>query len=307
MAGLVAQKKSGSFARTWWGKQVEKALEEPLLAGHKTIRHPVISRARALARNGAVLVMERQGGAVAGEVKGSQLEPFSPLITATRCTSDTLLHLQEAIAGHPGSAEQIIAGDLPRFLAELLPLAGDDLRCECNCPVTEARCAHTMALGYLLVERMDRDPHWYLALRGIELADILTEQEPTDVEKPLAPLATPSGVMPWRESTDTEDESDSKDVSPDRNSLNPQKYWHLSGELPELPSPSPEPAYRSLDEVQWMTVASSISDNPVDKLNLETDIHDAWEHLCRRFTYAAADTSDPTQPSDEDNRGEEEL
>ena len=67
MRGLVAQKRTGHFGRTWWGKQVEQALEEPYRRQdyhnyrNSAIRHPHVTRAKALARNGAVLAMEHYG------------------------------------------------------------------------------------------------------------------------------------------------------------------------------------------------------------------------------------------------------
>ena len=52
MRGLVAQKRTGHFGRTWWGKQVEQALEEPYRRQdyhnyrNSAIRHPHVTRAK---------------------------------------------------------------------------------------------------------------------------------------------------------------------------------------------------------------------------------------------------------------------
>ena len=139
MVGLLAQRKSGHFGRTWWGKQVERILEQPLHEGNKTVRHPVIARARALARNGAVLAGNARW-CCCGGVSGSQLEPFSPLLHSL--SEDVQQQLREVIARHPGSAEQIISGILPEFLEPILEFAADQLHCECSCPRTQGRCAH---------------------------------------------------------------------------------------------------------------------------------------------------------------------
>ncbi len=114
MRGLVAQKKTGHFGRTWWGKQVERALEEPYRGQDGVVRHPHVARAKALARNGAILAMEHHGTTVAGEVQGSQLDPFAPTISGTPASTDTIAEVRAAIARHPGSAEQIIADLFPR-------------------------------------------------------------------------------------------------------------------------------------------------------------------------------------------------
>lgn len=298
MAGLIARKKSGPSGRTWWGKQIEQALEEPLRRGRKTVRHPVISRARALARNGAVLALEVHGGAVAGEVQGSQLDPFSPLISFTPVSEETIREVQEEIAHHPGSAEQLIAGVLPDFLKKILPLSATEVRCECSCPAIDERCAHTLALGYLLVERLDRDPQTYLTIRGLDLSEILvdTSDAPPSATQIVANSSIPPGHTPWREER-TESylgEQGHAAESTTGAGLNGVRYWNLSGELPPLPTPTPEPAYQQLDAVQWMAVASSISKDPVEKLTLEADLRDAWEHLCHKLT------------ANQDNKREEE-
>ncbi|HHY07191.1 MAG TPA: hypothetical protein GX530_01405 [Corynebacteriales bacterium] len=314
MVGLLAQRKSGHFGRTWWGKQVERILEQPLREGNKTVRHPVIARARALARNGAVLALEMQGGAVAGEVSGSQLEPFSPLITFPPISEDVQQQLREVIARHPGSAEQIISGILPEFLEPILEFAADQLHCECSCPRTQGRCAHVLALGCLLVERLDRDPHSYLTVRGVDLSEILVDKS-TD---PIAPNSDvsenlqPPEHTPWRNKNSenhTEDSTKTAKTTGKRG-LDPIAYWELSGELPPLPTPTPEPAYQQLDAVQWMTVASSISPDPVEKLTLESDLRDAWQHLCKQQPGSQSMDTQQSEPSadsaHQDNRGEEE-
>ncbi|WQD12492.1 MAG: hypothetical protein U1U88_000448 [Lawsonella clevelandensis] len=58
--------------------------------------------------------MEHYGSTVAGEVQGSQLDPFAPTISGTPVSADTIAEVRAAVARHPGSAEQIIAGSLPR-------------------------------------------------------------------------------------------------------------------------------------------------------------------------------------------------
>lgn len=298
MAGLIARKKSGPFGRTWWGKQVEKALEEPLRQSIRTVRHPVISRARALARNGAVLALEVHGGAVAGEVKGSQLEPFSPVISFAPVSDQTIEEVRDALARHPGSAEQVIGGVLPEFLRKILPLTATEMRCECSCPVIDERCAHTLALGYLLVERLDKDPQSYLTLRGLDLAQILVDNSDgaSSGMRVVHNSAIPVGRTPWRDESGSVHPEEYEQAGKSANvaGLNRDRYWSLSGELPPLPTPTPEPAYRQLDAVQWMTVATSISPDPVEKLTLEADLRDAWEHLCQRLVV------------DQDNGGEEE-
>lgn len=306
MRGLVAQKKTGHFGRTWWGKQVERALEEPYRGQDGVVRHPHVARAKALARNGAILAMEHHGTTVAGEVQGSQLDPFAPTISGTPASTDTIIEVRAAIARHPGSAEQIIAGSLPTFLEDLLPLHAHDLRCACTCPVSTGHCSHTLALGYLLVERMDRDSEWYLQLRGISLADVLVSADPLDEAAASDSTDEPdTSTTALRERRDTESGSASvrgqvpqgaaahlitrptlepaQAQAPDSPiALDPQRYWALSGELPDLPHPLPNPAYHDLDPVQWMAAASTYTSDPVNKLTLESDLHDAWDYLVER-------------------------
>ena len=309
MRGLVAQKKTGCFGRTWWGKQVERALEEPYRGHDGVVRHPQVARAKALARNGAIFAMEHYGSTVAGEVQGSQLDPFAPTISGTPVSADTIAEVRAAVARHPGSAEQIIAGSLTTFLEELLPLYAHDLRCTCTCPASADRCSHTLALGYLLVERMDRDSEWYLQLRSIALSDILVSADPVDetaasnsTDEPDTSTTTlwdsngsessraaarrqiPRGEAAQLITRPSQEPSQEQD--PDSPvALAPHRYWALSGELPDLPNPLPNPAYHDLDPVQWMAAASAYTSDPVEKLTLEADLHDAWDYLVEHDTY----------------------
>lgn len=286
MRGLVAQKRTGHFGRTWWGKQVEQALEEPYRRQdyhnyrNSAIRHPHVTRAKALARNGSVLAMEHYGTTVAGEVQGSQLSPFSPTITCAPVSAATIAAVRTAIAQHPGSAEEIIAGTLPAFLEDLLPLGGADLHCACTCPAIDQRCSHTLALGYLLVERMDRDSEWYLQLRGISLGDILVSTDPVEAETNTTgtTVTIPRGEQAQRITRPAHADADeSKTDTPI--AIDSYRYWSLSGELPEVPHPLPDPAYKDLDPVQRMAAATAYTNDPVDKLTMESDLHDAWDFL----------------------------
>jgi len=46
-----------------------------------------------------------------------------------------------------------------------------------------------------------------------------------------------------------------------------------------VPHPLPDPAYKDLDPVQRMAAATAYTNDPVDKLTMESDLHDAWDFL----------------------------
>ncbi|WQD12491.1 MAG: hypothetical protein U1U88_000447 [Lawsonella clevelandensis] len=158
---------------------------------------------------------------------------------------------------------------------------------------------------------MDRDSEWYLQLRSIALSDILVSADPVDET-----AASNSTDEPDTSTTTLWDSNGSESVVQPRagrypvgrqHNLSPAPPGTLPGtlpeqdliprcarpssllgtfrELPDLPNPLPNPAYHDLDPVQWMAAASAYTSDPVEKLTLEADLHDAWDYLVEHDTY----------------------
>jgi len=90
------------------------------------------------------------------------------------------------VAGSPQLVAGLLAGELPQELEAalasagvgLLPESTADVDFDCSCLDWGWPCKHAAALVYLLAERLDDDPLQLLALRGLELEQLLAPDAP---------------------------------------------------------------------------------------------------------------------------------
>lgn len=163
VGGVEAASKRGAFARGWWGRALIEALEKVGDAGR-------LSRGRTYARGGQVVALHIAPGRVTGEVQGSQLAPFTSVLTLRTLDDEHTAELVEAIRSTPGTLAALAAGTVPQELAPmLLPDGGRELDFDCTCPDPGWPCKHVAAVAYLLAERVDREPLTMLTVRGLDL------------------------------------------------------------------------------------------------------------------------------------------
>lgn len=93
----------------------------------------------------------------------------------------------ESMAGQALYSAKLLAGELPVNIEDLFmphglrlfPVAGADLRPECDCGDAAPWCRHACCAACLAAERIDRDPFLVLTLRGMprsELAERLRQR-----------------------------------------------------------------------------------------------------------------------------------
>lgn len=163
VGGVEASSKRGAFARGWWGRALIDALEQVGDTGR-------LSRGRTYARGGQVVALHIAAGRVTGEVQGSQLAPFTAVLTVGTLDDEHTAELVETIRSTPGTLAALAAGTVPQDLAPmLLPDGGRELDFDCTCPDPGWPCKHVAAVAYLLAERVDREPLTMLTVRGLDL------------------------------------------------------------------------------------------------------------------------------------------
>ena len=168
--GIKAQNKRGAFGLTWWGKEWITTLES-FDIGER------IARGKSYARKGQVtdLVITAKKG-VAAKVQGSRVRPYKVSITLTPYSKEQKELLTRKLTSKPIYIAQLLSGEMPENLAQVLKTAGlylfpgkyNDLTTTCSCPDYSNPCKHIAAVFYLMAEAFDQDPFLLFALRGIE-------------------------------------------------------------------------------------------------------------------------------------------
>jgi uncharacterized Zn finger protein len=169
----LAARRDATRARSWWGKAWVRAVEEAAYTPED------LTRARKLARDGAVGAVATDPGAIVAAVEdGEELWTAScrlPLLEAEAVDA-----LVEAVAAESGRVAELLAGRLPLDLVEhaeeagveLLPFGGE-LETECTCTAWVDPCPHALAVLSQLAWLLDDHPLLLMHLRGLPRDELL--------------------------------------------------------------------------------------------------------------------------------------
>lgn len=155
--------------RGWWGRALLDVLERVGDPGR-------IARGRTYARGGRVLALDVTAGRVTADVQGSQIDPFTAVLTLRTLDDAHTTELVDTIRSTPGTLAALVSGTVPQTLAPmLLPDGGRELDFDCTCPDPAWPCRHVAALAYVLADHVDQDPTTMLIVRGLDLDTVLGE------------------------------------------------------------------------------------------------------------------------------------
>ncbi|KAA0022417.1 SWIM zinc finger family protein [Antrihabitans cavernicola] len=169
--GVEARSRRGAFGTTWWGRALIDAVENLADAGR-------LSRGRTYARAGQVIAFRVGTGAVTAEVQGSQPQPFESTFFLRALDEDAVAELIAQVRATPGMLAEIVSGSLPATLGPLLlPTSAGELDFDCTCPDSGWPCKHVAAVAYLTAEHLDKYPLDILAIRGVELDNLISGVE----------------------------------------------------------------------------------------------------------------------------------
>lgn len=148
-----------------------------LLGALETIVDPQrLARGRAVARSGAVTVVDRHGGWTMARVRGTQLQPFTAGLWLRPLGDDERAAVRAAVTAAPGVLTAVAAGRMPPELQELLlPVDGGDVRTDCDCPDRVPTCRHVAGVMHTVAAGVDDDPVQLLALRDLPLTRLVDE------------------------------------------------------------------------------------------------------------------------------------
>ena len=165
--GLTARSTRGGIGEQWWSQRFVAVLESFALGTRLT-------RGRSYARQGQVLSLDVEPGVVTASVQGSRRTPYAVRIGFAALPSLAWAKVEVALAEEALCSAQLLAGEMPAELEELMAAAGArlfperlaDLRMSCSCPDSAVPCKHLAATFYLLAESFDDDPFRILHWRG---------------------------------------------------------------------------------------------------------------------------------------------
>jgi uncharacterized Zn finger protein len=162
------------IAKTFWGKSWCENLEG---YGDYENRLP---RGRTYVRNGSVVDLQIDNGAVAAWVSGSELYKVEVKIaTLPKARWSTLV---EDCAGEIDSLVELLQGQFSQGVmqrmctqdAGLFP-APKEISFDCSCPDWASMCKHVAAVLYGVGARLDERPELLFALRAVSEQDLITK------------------------------------------------------------------------------------------------------------------------------------
>lgn len=165
--GAISLRSGEDVGMRWWSQRFIELLESFGLGSR-------LERGLQYARDGHVVDLEVEPGIVLAKVQGSRYTPYRVRIRPRVFSEHQWRRADKAIAARSGTLAQLLAGELPheleQVLAEsklaLLPASYEELRVSCSCPDQANPCKHAAAVYYVLAERFDEDPFALLTLRG---------------------------------------------------------------------------------------------------------------------------------------------
>lgn len=200
--GIRAQDLRTLVRTAWWARRWIGALEAMRLG-------PRLGRGRQYAVAGQVTDLVLEGPHVEASVTGSRPDPYKVSLDFTAVQGDAVAH---ALRAEPMLLARLLTDDLPTEVEALLrdedvplfpksePLGRTpegkpryDVRMTCTCPDWARPCKHVVAVLLLLGEEIARRPSTLLALRGVDVEDLLPPETSSDRADPFAAAQTSVG------------------------------------------------------------------------------------------------------------------
>lgn len=198
--GIRAQDLRTLVRTAWWARRWIGALEAMRLG-------PRLGRGRQYAVAGQVTDLVLEGPHVEASVTGSRPDPYKVSLDFTAVQGDAVAH---ALRAEPMLLARLLTDDLPTEVEALLrdedvplfpksePLGRTpegkpryDVRMTCTCPDWARPCKHVVAVLLLLGEEIARRPSTLLALRGVDVEDLLPPDPSADRSDPFADRSDP--------------------------------------------------------------------------------------------------------------------
>lgn len=206
--GIRAQDLRTLSRGTWWTRRWIASLEAMRLGAR-------FGRGRQYAVGGQVTDLVVEGSHVSASVVGSRPAPYSVTLDFTAAEGAARERIADAIRAQPMTLGRLLAGDMPLEVGDLFRKEGValfpqaepvgktpegkpkwDVAMRCSCPDWSRPCKHMAAVLLLIGEEVARHPAALLALRGVDVEELVPEDASGEEETLVAPAADaahPSG------------------------------------------------------------------------------------------------------------------
>lgn len=183
--GIRAQGLRTLAHSAWWARRWVAALEAMRLGAR-------MGRGRQYAVAGQVTDLVIEGPHIEARVTGSRPDPYQVSLDFTSVPEGS--RAEAALRAEPMLVARLLADDLPTDVEGLLwedgvplfpkaaPMGTNaegrpvyDVKMRCSCPDWARPCKHLVAVLLLLGEEIARHPAALLALRGIDIEDLVPE------------------------------------------------------------------------------------------------------------------------------------
>lgn len=245
--------------------------------------------------DGHVLGHRMVDGQIIGEVKGSQLEPFSVVIRLPRRDNADVNELLRWLAETTGAAGDFDKGILPADrLDEILLDEEERAECRCSCPDPSTVCKHAVAVAAAAGREIDSSPMAVLELRGVSalearhrLAGLMARaNESLSRRGPGAKRSTgPTTSAPVLEVVERD-------------------FW--GADLPSVEIPAPA-GMNPLNDTDPTLLHAALRPTTVlshETLRAVSDLEDCWEHLKAPPSFGdSASATDGSGPAADDDDG----
>lgn len=264
-----------------------------------------LERGEAYYRDGNVLGFRMVDGQVVGEVKGSQLEPFTVVIKLPYRDAGAADGVLRWLADTDGAADAFARGELPdEQMDELLVAADEAPTPRCSCPDPIPVCKHVIAVLTAAARAIDDDSMNALELRGVGLHEAKHRLAAMTADAAAKKAARQGGR-----------DADGKPIRPVRRTTGPRTgdavlelvekdFW--GNDLPSIEVPSPEPmvVLRDTDPTLLHAALRSTTVLSVETLRAVSDLEDCWDHLVSPPSFDDADMDDGSgRPRGDDDDG----
>lgn len=258
-------------------------------------------RGEAYFRDGNVLGFRMVDGQIVGEVRGSQIEPFTVVIKLPYRDAGVADGLLRWLAGTTGAADDLEKGILPGKQLDQLLLAGDEApTCRCSCPDATLVCKHAVAVAASAARAIDAEPLNALELRGLGVLE---------ARHKLAGLVAEAAARA------TGRDGDGAARGPVRRPTGPrtedpvleiveQDFWGTDLPAIEIPNPETMVVLRDTDPTLLHAALRSTTVLSVETLRAVADLEDCWDHLTSPPSFDDVDLDDgPERRRGEDDDG----
>jgi len=194
----ATKRKPGRFARTWWGNEWLRAMEDTSLDLGQ------LKRGRRFAYAGLVGPITVSAGRIAAQVTSDDGQVHHTVVLVDRLSDGQWRRFLDEVAAKAGHIAALLDRDMPHDLVDaasdadvpLLPGIGD-LQPECDCDGWELPCMHAAALCFQAAWLLDADPFVLLLLRGLGQEDLTEElRRRAEARRPPAPATTAPETLP---------------------------------------------------------------------------------------------------------------